>query len=161
MTVYRQWKTLSVCRQTINKTARGSHKSEFPGWCLLFIWSFAVRAIKRGYARKERGELTGAANSYKKTYLRWSCNLLKIPPLPVHHRSQILSTDIGRYSWYRAGCAGRSTVRVLGRSQTVHPEPRCCQIYIPKRTRLNNSPQSVDQYTALGGLEDTVKIITT
>lgn len=151
--------TLSVCRQTINKTARGSHKGEFPGWCLLFIWSFAVRAIKHAY--KERNELTRAVNNYKKMYLQWSCNLLKIPPLPVHHRSQILSTDIGRYSWYRAGCADRSTVRVSGRSRTVHPEPRCCQIYIPKRTRLNNSPQSVDQYTALGELEDTVNIITT
>ena len=29
------------------------------------------------------------------------------------------------------------------------------------RTRLNNSPQSVDQYIALGVLEDTMEIITT
>lgn len=153
---------LSVCRQTINKTARGSLKAEFPGWCLLFIWSRAAGTIKHRCAYKGRNAFTKAIEKKKLKkkcfkYLQWSCNLLKIPPLPVHRRWQILSTGIGRYSWCQAGCADHSSVRALARSQTVHPEPRCCQIYIPKRTRSSNSPQNVDRYTALGALEDTTE----
>lgn len=125
-------------------------------WGLWDVFFFFESISKREI--KAEKQLWKMSMLYKRhTYLLWSCNLLKIPPLPVLHPSQILSTGIGHYSWYLVGCADRSTAQVSGRSQTVHHEPQCCQIYIPKRTQWNNCPRSVDQCTVLGELENKLK----
>lgn len=145
LTIYCQWKCwVFADRQSITALEAPWRPSSLDEVCYSF--GAAVEAIKHGCVYK--GTNASPKQEDKTDYLQWSCNLLKIPRLPAPHPLQILSTDIGRYSWYQAGSADHSSVQVLGKRQTVHPGPRYCQIYIPKKIRLSSSPQNVDQYTA-------------